>query len=100
MMVKLTRAQLEQVRDCGPDAQAHDVILDQQGILRFKADPFTRKLCNLVNLNDLWAGLDLTNQAERLSLRKFYRDIGYSICGYLDIFGEQLDEEEGRKERP
>ena len=81
---------------CGIDAQDHPVVTIND-IVRFKADPVISRLqrCGL-DLNELWKITDLSRRENRLSLRKFYRNMGYSLCGYIDVFGEQLDEEESR----
>lgn len=87
--------------DCGEDARGHGLEYDSRGILRFQADPVIQKIWELgqVDLNQLWKSLDLSYAGEypvskyRRSLRKFYRDMGYTLCGYMEIFGEHLDEE-------
>jgi hypothetical protein len=94
--VPLTPDQVRLFKDCGPDASDHQLVWDLK-VLRFKADPLQRILADMVNLNDLAIAVQRADQDGdlRRSFRKFYRDMGYSLCGYLDIFGEQLDEEYG-----
>ena len=94
--LNLTQGERELIELCGKDAQQHDIYrdTDKGRQLRFRSDPVSLQLRNLTNLNDLWVQLNTKDSQTRLSLRRFYREIGYSLCGYLDIFGEMLDEEE------
>ncbi len=80
--------------DCGPDAQNHPVVIEK-GIPRFKSDPATLACFRLAGgkILDIWDRLDMEHQDHRLSIRRFYRDIGYTLCGYLEIFEEQLKAE-------
>jgi hypothetical protein len=89
---------------CGADAQNHPLIIDSHERVCFKADPVIRKCVDrLINLNDLWAemsqALNASHEA-RLSMRSFYRNMGYSLGGYIEIFGEQLEEEEKQSKGP
>lgn len=82
---------------CGEDAQSHPVEM-VEGVARFVADPVISLIHSTgrIDLNSLWLSVDLDDQRMRKSLRRFYRDLGYSLCGYLEVFGEMLTEEEGR----
>jgi hypothetical protein len=92
--LNLTQGERELIELCGKDAQQHDIYRDGRQ-LRFRSDPVSLQLeRNLTNLTDLWVQLNTKDSQTRLSLRRFYREIGYSLCGYLDIFREMLDEEE------
>lgn len=66
----------------------HEIIRDQNGTVRWKADPFIEgMITNTVNLNDLWYifhKMGLTKNSEEV--RKLYRDMGYSLSGYWEIF--------------
>jgi len=93
--LNLTQSEREIIKQCGKDAQQHDIYRNQNsGQLYFRSDPVSLQLRNLINLNHLWIGLNTEDSQTRLSLRRFYREIGYSLCGYLDIFGQMLDEDE------
>lgn len=68
------------------------------GAVRWVADPLMRWIANRdMLLNDMCiayqrGAFPLQNYA------KFYRDLGYSLCGYIDVMGDYLglyDQEEG-----
>lgn len=66
----------------------HEIIRDEQGTVRWKADPrISEMITKTVNLNDLWYifhTMGLTKNDEKV--RKLYRDMGYSLSGYWEIF--------------
>lgn len=65
----------------------HRVIEDEHGTLRWEADPVVNEIVDRVNLNDLWLmfmKMGLTKNSE--PVRKLYRDMGYSLSGYWEIF--------------
>ena len=67
----------------------HEIIRDQNGTVRWKADPrINEMITKTVNLNDLWyimfVSMGLTKNSEEV--RKLYRDMGYSLSGYWEIF--------------
>ena len=73
----------------------HRVIEDEHGTLRWEADPVVRKTLDRVNLNDLWMlfmKMGLTKNSE--PVRKLYRDMGYSLSGYWEIFYWEVNNEE------
>lgn len=91
-----TAEQRQRLEECGKDAQNHPLVLDGT-VLRFKPTDVARTLAELVDINQLWKRLNpslQTNPETRAALRRFYRDMGYSLCGYLDMFGDMLDTEE------
>jgi hypothetical protein len=73
----------------------HRVIEDEHGTLRWEADPTVTKTLEKINLNDLWLlfmKMGLTKNSE--PVRKLYRDMGYSLSGYWEIFYWDLNNEE------
>lgn len=65
----------------------HEIIEDEHGTLRWKEDPTVRKIIDKGILNDLWylfhtMGMDKNSE----HIRKLYRDMGYSLSGYWEIF--------------
>lgn len=95
--IPLTAEQKDLLAQCGKDALNHPLeVVD--GVLRFQGnraiEAIMRNPRTRVDLNELWVSLNLDDPAVRLGLRAFYRDMGYSLCGYLEIFGDMLDREE------
>ncbi len=94
----LSKEQRRDLEACGPDAQEHPVeIVD--GELRFVANPAIAHLNRTrhINLSNVYLALDMNVAAHRLGLREFYRMLGYSINGYLEMFEEMLRlEQNGR----
>jgi hypothetical protein len=73
----------------------HRVIEDEHGTLRWEADPTVTKTLEKINLNDLWLlfmKMGLTKNSE--PVRKLYRDMGYSLSGYWEIFYWEVNNEE------
>jgi len=73
----------------------HRVIEDEHGTLRWEEDPVVSRLINNINLNDLWVlfmKMGLTKNSE--PVRKLYRDMGYSLSGYWEIFYWEVNNEE------
>jgi hypothetical protein len=67
----------------------HEIIRDENGTIRWKGDPkLNEMITKTVNLNDLWYimffSMGLTKNSEEV--RKLYRDMGYSLSGYWEIF--------------
>ena len=73
----------------------HRVIEDDNGTLRWEADPVVNEIVDRVNLNDIWLmfmKMGLTKNSE--PVRKLYRDMGYSLSGYWEIFYWGVNNEE------
>ena len=70
----------------------HEIIEDDNGVYRWKADSDVNRLIDELNLNSLWVlfykmGMDKNSE----EIRKMYRDMGYSLSGYWDIFSWDRD---------
>ena len=79
----------------------HEVIEDEHGTLRWKSNPTVRQTVDKVNLNDLWMlfhHMGLTKNSEEV--RKLYRDMGYSLSGYWEIFYWDMNNEDAHKYKP
>jgi hypothetical protein len=78
---------------------AHRVIEDEHGTLRWEEDKMVSALIsNQINLNDLWIlfmKMGLTKNSE--PVRKLYRDMGYSLSGYWEIFYWDVNNEEAEE---
>lgn len=65
----------------------HIIIEDEHGTLRWKEDPKLRNLVDHIGVNEIWhlfhhIGLDKNDEP----VRKMYRDMGYSLFGYWEVF--------------
>ena len=65
----------------------HELVLDKTGTVRWRPDPEVCEKMNGINFNNvieefLSQGLDKNCE----DYRKVYRDIGYSLDGYWEIF--------------
>lgn len=69
----------------------HAIERDARGTLRWKADPLMVWIVDRYTpLNKMWE--QSSDQFPLESLKKFYRDIGYSLAGYLEVFPEDGEE--------
>jgi hypothetical protein len=80
----------------------HEVIMDENGTIRWKGDPnIQRMIPGPVNLNDLWYimfhTMGMTKNSEQV--RKLYRDMGYSLSGYWEIFFWKMNNEKAPEYR-
>lgn len=65
----------------------HIIYKDEYGTLRWKEDNAVREMVDKIGLNDicqLFDSLGLNRNSELI--RKMYRDMGYSLFGYWEIF--------------
>lgn len=78
----------------------HPIIIStNNGHLCYKPRPTSLWLKNAVNLNDMWEVFgDPSNPEIRDDFMQFYRDIGYTLGGFEEIWGEVLDRMEIEKE--
>lgn len=80
----------------------HPIIKDENGTLRWIAND---SVCSLLdekfNLNDLVSLLHLLGYGKNSEVfRKLYRDMGYSLSGYWEIFYWEVNNEEADKYVP
>jgi hypothetical protein len=74
----------------------HKIIEDESGTLRWEVNPATRFLVDEVtDLNNTVMKLYGKGHDKNSELyRKLYRDIGYSLYGYWEIFYWEMNNEE------
>lgn len=102
-MKKIERKDLMKIEDYKEIFEAeshhdHEVIEDQNGTFRWKEDPTVRKIIDTGILNDLWVlfyKMGLTKNSEEV--RKLYRDMGYSLSGYWEIFYWEVNNEDAEE---
>lgn len=66
----------------------HPVTMDGN-VLRWKRSLFARWICDNVDLNKMAVAYN-RGEFSLDDYAKFYRDIGYSLSGYIDVMGEKL----------
>lgn len=76
----------------------HEIILDDHNVIRWKANPSVRKLVDESELlNEFIILFHLLGVDKNHELyRKLYRDMGYSLSGYYDVFYWEVNNEEAR----
>ena len=79
----------------------HEIIEDEQGTWRWKSQPTVKTILDRINFNDVWMlfhhmGLGKNDE----SVRKLYRDMGYSLSGYWEIFYWEMNNEDADQYRP
>lgn len=73
----------------------HPIVRDADGTLRYQQNPLIRWLCDEIDLNRMWVEYRRHHTWTQEQFMQFYRDIGYSLSGFEEIWGEALDEMEG-----
>lgn len=65
----------------------HEIIEDEQGTWRWKENKDVNKILKNMSLNDLCPLLYFLGYGKNSEVyRKLYRDMGYSLSGYWEIF--------------
>jgi hypothetical protein len=79
----------------------HEIIRDSDGVLRWKENPHVRKLLENISLNDLCPLLyHLGHGKNSETYRKLYREMGYSLGGYWEVFYWEVNNELAHKYKP
>lgn len=69
----------------------HPVITDARGTLRYKAQPLAVWLRKQTSLTTMWRAYK-QGHFSRNEFMQFYRDIGYTLSGFEEIWCDALDE--------
>jgi hypothetical protein len=77
----------------------HPIIRDEEGIYRYKKSSMMRWLCDHINLNIMWKEYEY-GVFTREEFMQFYRDIGYSLCCFEEVWGNEMDKILGIKRDP
>lgn len=78
---------------------SHEVV-EIDGVFRWKEDKHISKLTHKIGLNDVVLLLQLLGYDKNSEIyRKLYRDLGYSLSGYYDIFYWEANNEDADKYR-
>lgn len=78
----------------------HEIIEDEHGVYRWKADPVIELFFEHSDFNAVIVGLleqGYTKNSEEY--RKLYRDLGYSLFGYWEVFYWDLNNEDAAEYR-
>lgn len=79
----------------------HDIIKDEDGTLRWKENPAVNQLLKNISLNDLCPLLHVLGYGKNSEVyRKLYRDMGYSLFGYWEVFYWEVNNEDADKYVP
>lgn len=71
----------------------HEVV-EINGIIRWKEDPFVRRFVDACNLNDIIEGLHFNGNDKNSEMyRELYRRMGYSLSGYWELFYWDMNNE-------
>jgi hypothetical protein len=80
---------------------SHEIIEDAHGTIRWKQNPKVGEIIDKGILNDLWYlfyAMGLNKNSE--PIRKLYRDMGYSLSGYWEIFFWEMNNEDASEYNP
>lgn len=79
----------------------HVIVEDERGILRWKQNKEVRDLVDKMNLNDIVELFSLLGYGKNSEIfRKMYRDMGYSLNGYWEIFYWEVNNENAADYKP
>lgn len=71
----------------------HPIIRDEQGVIRYKRNTLIYYLYERISINDMVL-MYQRGAWERDVFMQFYRDIGYSLSGFAEVWGDELDKME------
>lgn len=73
----------------------HEIIKDKDGYLRWKENPTVNHILKNISLNELCPLLKTLGYGKNSEVyRKLYRDMGYSLYGYWEIFYWSVNNED------
>lgn len=79
----------------------HEIIIDKNGTLRWKENPFITTILKEVSLNHIIVFFTTLGYDKNSEIyRKLYRDIGYSLSGYWEVFYCEVNNENASWYKP
>ena len=79
----------------------HEIYEDNEGKLHWKENPKTREILSKISLSDLCQLLNALGYGKNSEVyRKLYRDMGYSLSGYWEIFYWEVNNEDASEYVP
>jgi hypothetical protein len=93
----ITDEEFREILDCETHHN-HPIIEDEGGTYRWKQNPRVRQLVDKCGLNELVEllfsmGYDKNSEV----FRKMYRDMGYSLYGYWEVFYWEMNNEKSQE---
>jgi hypothetical protein len=77
------------------EAHHQHIIVEDNGVIRWQASPTVEALLGSISLNRLCPLLEVLGYGKNSEVyRKLYRDMGYSLCGYWEVFYWEVNNEE------
>lgn len=82
----------EMLADLKPEDRAHEIVIDEHGVERFRQNRLVRFLVDncKYDLNHIW-GLYGDGDFTDAEMREVYRLMGYSVGGFGEVFLEEGD---------
>ena len=79
----------------------HEIIEGIGGVIRWRENPVVREIIDKINLNFLIILLEQLGFGRNSEVyRKLYRDMGYSLSGYYDIFYWEVNNDKADQYQP
>lgn len=75
---------------------SHPIIRDEKGVLRYRANPLICWLQERVNFNDIRFAYHM-GAWSREEYMQFYRDLGFSLQGFQEVWAEELEKMESEQ---
>lgn len=73
----------------------HPIMVDGNGTLRWKKTLQIDSLISKCGINELFLLLEIVGYGKNSEVyRKLYREMGYSLCGYWEVFYWEMNNEE------
>jgi hypothetical protein len=70
------------------DEESKQTPLEWDGsVIRFRGNLPMQYVLSHININDLWDEA-IRNKWPIKEMMRFYRMLGYSLCGFMEVFGE------------
>ncbi len=71
------------------DGKHYRTVIDEQGVQRFPVNSLYSHLVDTKQIDINRLSIDYQNgRFSRDEYMKFYRGIGYSVCGFSEVFGD------------
>ena len=76
-------------------------IVDVDGVIRWKENKRVSEMVDRIGLNNILLLFEMLGYSKNSEIyRKLYRDIGYSLSGYYDVFYWEANNEEADEYNP